>query len=156
MRCRIRCGGRGHASNSLFLNINTFTRISQDTLKFKNVIITCRFFNPPWHFIHMKAWEKKKKNSHSLLKNACPVLCLVCFVSVRDVDWRKFDLIVERGPVAAYQKGPLVVLRPVFYGFLLGFGGSLLVALSVLLITIRITQINRHSYQPLVTSSSRS
>lgn len=156
MRCRIRFGGRGRASNSLFLNINTLTSISQDTQKFKNVIITCRFFfNPPWHFIHVKA-QQKKKNSHSLLKNACPVLCLVCFVSVRDVDWLKFDLIVERGPVSAYQKGPLVVLRPIFYGFLLGFGGSLLVALSILLITTRITQRNPHGYRPLVTSSSRS
>ncbi|XP_075898370.1 transmembrane and death domain protein 1 isoform X3 [Nelusetta ayraudi] len=75
---------------------------------------------------------------------------------VRDVDWRKFDLIVERGPVSAYQKGPLVVLRPIFYGFLLGFGGSLLVALSILLITTHITQRNPHGYRPLVTSSSRS
>lgn len=40
----IRCGGRGLASNSLFLNINTFTSISQDTWKFKNVIITCPLF----------------------------------------------------------------------------------------------------------------
>lgn len=35
MRCRIRFAGRGHASNSLFLNINTLTSISQDTWKFK-------------------------------------------------------------------------------------------------------------------------
>lgn len=86
------------------------------------------------------------------------LLCfmLVCFVSVRDVDWRKYDLIVERGSVSAYQKGPLVVLRPIFYGFLLGFGGPLMVALSIILITTRITQRNHHGYHPLDTSSSRS
>lgn len=100
----------------------------------------------------------RKKKRHLPQSTEEPLLCfmLVCFVSVRDVDWRKFDLIVERGPVSAYQKGPLMVLRPIFYGFLLGFGGSLMVALSILLITTRITQRNQHGYHRLVTSSSRS
>lgn len=160
MRCRIRFAGRGHASNSLFLNINTLTSISQDTWKFKNVIITCRgfFFNPPWHFIHVKPQQEEEKRTLPQSTEEC-LLCflLVCFfASVRDVDWRKFDLIVTRGPVSAYQKGPLVVLRPIFYGFLLGFGGSLVVALSILLITTRITHRNQHGYHPLVASSSRS
>lgn len=157
MRCRIRFGGRGHASNSLFLNINTLTSISQDTWKLKNVIITCRvFFNPPWHFIHVKSQREKKNPLPQSPEERLLCYLLVCFVPVRDVDWRKFDLIVERGPVSAYQKGPLMVLRPIFYGFLLGFGGSLMVVLSILLITTRITQRNQHGYHPLASSSSRS
>lgn len=81
---------------------------------------------------------------------------LVCIVLVRDIDWGQYDLIVERSPVSAYQKGPLMILRPIFYGFLFGFGGSLIVALSILLVTFRITQRNQDGYHPVDTSSDRS
>lgn len=45
MRCRIRFGGRGHASNSLLLSINTLTigSVFPKTQKLKNVIITSFF-----------------------------------------------------------------------------------------------------------------
>lgn len=69
------------------------------------------------------------------------VLC-VC-VLVRDLIWRDLDLIVERAPVPPYQKGPLDVALPLLYGILLGFGGTLLAGVSILLIIIHIKQHGR-------------
>lgn len=46
MRCWIRFGGHWQASNSLLLNI-THTTVFPLVVKFKNVIITCPFFNLP-------------------------------------------------------------------------------------------------------------
>ncbi|XP_051281938.1 transmembrane and death domain protein 1-like isoform X1 [Dicentrarchus labrax] len=73
---------------------------------------------------------------------------------VRDLTWRDLDLIVERAPVPLYQKGPLDVALPLLYGILLGFGGTLLAGISILLIIIRISRRNQHSRHPRVTSSS--
>lgn len=58
-------------------------------------------------------------------------------VSVRDLNWDDQDLIVERAPVPPYNKGPLEGTLMVFYGLLLGFGGTLFVGVTVLLIIIR-------------------
>uniref|UniRef100_A0A3B4TDH9 Si:ch211-226m16.3 n=1 Tax=Seriola dumerili TaxID=41447 RepID=A0A3B4TDH9_SERDU len=57
----------------------------------------------------------------------------------RDLTWRDLDLIVERGPVPLYQKGPLDVALPLLYGILLGFGGTLLAGIFILLVIIRIS-----------------
>ncbi|TKS76663.1 hypothetical protein D9C73_010753 [Collichthys lucidus] len=59
--------------------------------------------------------------------------------NVRDLTWRDLDLIVERAPVTQYQKGPLDVALPFLYGILLGFGGTLLVGVSILLVVVRIS-----------------
>lgn len=58
-------------------------------------------------------------------------------VSVRDLNWDDQDLIVERAPVGLYNKGPLKGTLMVLYGLLLGFGGTLFVGVTVLLIIIR-------------------
>ncbi|XP_044206585.1 uncharacterized protein LOC122981869 isoform X2 [Thunnus albacares] len=73
---------------------------------------------------------------------------------VRDLTWRDLDLIVERAPVPLYQKGPLDVALPLLYGILLGFGGSLLAGVSILLFIIHISRRNQKSSHPTVTSSS--
>ncbi|XP_076598175.1 transmembrane and death domain protein 1 [Chaetodon auriga] len=59
---------------------------------------------------------------------------------VRDLTWRDLDLIVERAPVPPYQKGPLDVALPLLYGILLGFGGTLLVGVSILLVVVRVSR----------------
>ncbi|XP_072223823.1 transmembrane and death domain protein 1 [Leuresthes tenuis] len=53
---------------------------------------------------------------------------------VRDLKWHDLDLILERAPVPPYQRGPLNVVLPLFYGILLGFGGTLLAWVSLFLI----------------------
>ncbi|CAK6963753.1 transmembrane and death domain protein 1-like [Scomber scombrus] len=73
---------------------------------------------------------------------------------VRDLTLRDLDLIVERAPVPLYQKGPLDVVLPLLYGILLGFGGTLLAGIFILLIIIHISRRNQRSHNPRVTSSS--
>ncbi|XP_073325766.1 transmembrane and death domain protein 1 [Pagrus major] len=73
---------------------------------------------------------------------------------VRDLSWRDLDLIVERAPVPLYQKGPLDVALPFLYGILLGFGGTLLAGVAVLLVFILISRRNQHGRLPKVSSSS--
>ena len=72
--------------------------------------------------------------------------CLFC-VSVRDLKWHDLDLILERAPVPPYQRGPLNVILPLFYGILLGFGGTLLAWVSLFLI-IRYFSQRRPTKQP--------
>ncbi|KAM8753724.1 transmembrane and death domain protein 1 [Acanthopagrus schlegelii] len=57
----------------------------------------------------------------------------------RDLSWRDLDLIVERAPVPRYQKGPLDVALPLLYGILLGFGGTLLAGVALLLVFIHVS-----------------
>ncbi|XP_063745657.1 transmembrane and death domain protein 1-like [Eleginops maclovinus] len=59
---------------------------------------------------------------------------------VRDLTWGDLDLIVQRAPVSAYQKGPLDVALPLLYGILLGFGGTFVVGVTVLLIILHISR----------------
>ncbi|XP_070695071.1 transmembrane and death domain protein 1 [Pempheris klunzingeri] len=73
---------------------------------------------------------------------------------VRDLTWSDLDLIVERAPVPTYQRGPLDVALPLLYGILLGFGGTLLAGVSVLLVILRISQRNQHTRCPRVAGSS--
>lgn len=122
MRRQIRCVGRGHASNSLPLNINTLTSqsISQEVEIFKNVIITCPFLAPQLLFELIPT--KNLQSSESVL-----YLC----VPVRDLTWKDLDLIVERAQVPQYQKGPMDVITPVLYGLMLGFGGTLIAGVSI-------------------------
>lgn len=82
MRCRIRFGGRGHASNSLFLNINTLTSISQDTWKFENVIITCRFFLVLRGISFMLNLSKRGKENPPTVYWRAPVLFYACVFCV--------------------------------------------------------------------------
>ncbi|XP_054651372.1 transmembrane and death domain protein 1-like isoform X2 [Dunckerocampus dactyliophorus] len=67
-----------------------------------------------------------------------------------DLTWHDLDLIVLQPPVPAYTKGPLDVALPLLYGILLGFGGTLLAAVSTLLAILRITNWNRTVRQPRV------
>ncbi|XP_057712875.1 transmembrane and death domain protein 1-like [Corythoichthys intestinalis] len=53
------------------------------------------------------------------------------------------DLIVERPPVPAYSKSPMDVALPSLYGLLLGFGGTLLIAIFVFYAVLRITCQNQ-------------
>ncbi|XP_056240015.1 transmembrane and death domain protein 1-like isoform X2 [Seriola aureovittata] len=73
---------------------------------------------------------------------------------VRDLTWRDLDLIVERAPVPLYQKGPLDVALPLLYGILLGFGGTLLAGIFILLVIIRISRRQQQSQRAGVTKSS--
>ncbi len=84
----------------------------------------------------------------------CVYVC-VC-VLVRDLTWRDLDLVVERAPVPLYQRGPLDVALPFLYGILLGFGGTLLAGVSILVVIIRISRRNQQSRQSRVTSSPSS
>uniref|UniRef100_UPI0037E8F5DE transmembrane and death domain protein 1 n=1 Tax=Semicossyphus pulcher TaxID=241346 RepID=UPI0037E8F5DE len=72
---------------------------------------------------------------------------------VRDLTWRDLDLIVERAPVPLYQKGPLDVAFPLLFGLLLGFGGTLLVGITTLLVIVHISSRNQKSCEPSVPSS---
>lgn len=76
------------------------------------------------------------------------VLCVCVWVLVRDLTWRDLDLIVQRGPVPLYQKGPLDVALPLLYGVLLGFGGTLLAGVSVLLVIVHISSRNQLKPSP--------
>ncbi|GAA6216642.1 uncharacterized protein LOC108882434 isoform X1 [Lates japonicus] len=64
---------------------------------------------------------------------------------VSDLTWQDLDLIVERVPVSPYQRGPLDVALPLLYGILLGFGGTLLAGVFILLIIIHISRRNQQS-----------
>ncbi|XP_061695656.1 transmembrane and death domain protein 1-like isoform X2 [Syngnathoides biaculeatus] len=68
-----------------------------------------------------------------------------------DLTWRDLDLIVERPSVPAYSKGPLDVALPILYGILLGFGGTLLAAVSTLYAVLRISRRSQQRRQPRVT-----
>ncbi|XP_055366344.1 transmembrane and death domain protein 1-like isoform X2 [Betta splendens] len=59
---------------------------------------------------------------------------------VRDLTWRDLDLIVERAPVPPYQKGPMDVVLPLLHGLLLGFGGTFLASVSILLILAHVSR----------------
>ncbi|XP_070767281.1 transmembrane and death domain protein 1 [Enoplosus armatus] len=72
---------------------------------------------------------------------------------VRDLTWRDLDLIVERAPVPMYQKGLLDVALPLLYGILLGFGGTLLAGVSILVVIIHFSRKNQQNRHPRVTSS---
>ncbi|XP_071333312.1 transmembrane and death domain protein 1 isoform X2 [Trachinotus anak] len=60
----------------------------------------------------------------------------------------------ERAPVPLYQKGPLDVALPLLYGILLGFGGTLLAGVFILLVITRISRRRQQSRQPRVNRSS--
>ncbi|XP_040914521.1 transmembrane and death domain protein 1-like [Toxotes jaculatrix] len=75
-------------------------------------------------------------------------------IKVRDLTWRDLDLIVERAPVPPYEKGPLDVALPLLYGILVGFGGTLLAGIFILLVIIRISRRNQQSRHPRVTGGS--
>lgn len=55
-------------------------------------------------------------------------------MSVRDLNWRELDLIIERPPALPDQKGPLNGALTLLYGVLMGFGSALLVAISIILV----------------------
>ncbi|XP_068454434.1 transmembrane and death domain protein 1 [Clinocottus analis] len=57
---------------------------------------------------------------------------------VRELTYRDLDLIVQRAPMPLYEKGPLDVALPFFYGILLGFGGTLTAGLSILFLVMHI------------------
>ncbi|XP_035501883.2 transmembrane and death domain protein 1-like isoform X1 [Scophthalmus maximus] len=57
---------------------------------------------------------------------------------VEDLTRRDLDLIVEQASLPPYQKGPLDVARPLFYGVLLGFGGTLIAGVAILLIVLAV------------------
>lgn len=61
----------------------------------------------------------------------------LCCVLVTDLTWRDLDLVLERAPVPPYPRSPLDVVLPVMYGILLGFGGTLLAGLFLLLVINR-------------------
>lgn len=83
-------------------------------------------------------------------------VCVFVCVVVRDLTWRDLDLIVERAPVPLYQKGPLDVALPLLYGILVGFGGTLLAGVFILLLAIRISRRGQQSHHLGVTISSSS
>lgn len=53
---------------------------------------------------------------------------------VRDLTWRELDLIIERPPLRPYQKGHLDWARILLFGAVIGFGVTLLVAISTVLV----------------------
>ncbi|XP_033988723.1 transmembrane and death domain protein 1-like, partial [Trematomus bernacchii] len=59
---------------------------------------------------------------------------------VRDLTWSDLDLIVQRAPVPLYQKGPLDSALPLLYGLLLGFGGTFLLGVTILLVILHISR----------------
>lgn len=65
--------------------------------------------------------------------------CLLS-VSARDLTWPELDLIIEPPPALPYQKGPLDGALALLYGVLMGFGGALLLAISVILVISRISR----------------
>ncbi|XP_077432354.1 transmembrane and death domain protein 1 isoform X2 [Vanacampus margaritifer] len=67
-----------------------------------------------------------------------------------DLTWRDLDLIVERLPVPAYSKSPLDVALPLLYGILLGFGGTLLAAVSTFYAVLRISRQSQQRRPPRV------
>ncbi|XP_053279962.1 transmembrane and death domain protein 1 [Pleuronectes platessa] len=69
---------------------------------------------------------------------------------VKDLSWRDLDLVVEVAPVLPYLKGPWDVVLPVLYGVLLGFGGSLLAGVSIILIALHVSR--RAATTPRVTT----
>ncbi|XP_056279426.1 transmembrane and death domain protein 1-like [Pseudoliparis swirei] len=62
---------------------------------------------------------------------------------VRDLTYRDLDLIVERAPVTPYLKGPMDVALPFLFGILLGFGGTLLAGILILLVVLHIANRNQ-------------
>lgn len=79
---------------------------------------------------------------------------MIVWVLVKDLSWRDLDLIVERGPVPLYQKGPLDVIMPVLYGLLLGFGGTFFTGLLILLALVHISNRDQDRRRPPPVSSS--
>ncbi|XP_028439860.1 transmembrane and death domain protein 1 isoform X1 [Perca flavescens] len=75
---------------------------------------------------------------------------------VRDLTWRDLDLIVERAPVAVYQKGPMDAALPLLYGILLGFGGTFLAGVSILAVIVHISRRKQQSCHRRVTGSPSS
>ncbi|XP_026187338.1 transmembrane and death domain protein 1 [Mastacembelus armatus] len=73
--------------------------------------------------------------------------------TVRDLTSRDLDLIVEQAPVPLYEKGPLDVALPLLYGILLGFGGTLLAGIFILLVIILASYRHQQSRHPRVPSS---
>ncbi|XP_062248631.1 transmembrane and death domain protein 1-like [Platichthys flesus] len=71
---------------------------------------------------------------------------------VKELSWRDLDLVVEVAPVLPYLKGPLDVALPVLYGVLLGFGGSLLAGVSIILIGLHVSRRAATTPTPRVTS----
>ncbi|XP_034035795.1 transmembrane and death domain protein 1-like [Thalassophryne amazonica] len=69
-----------------------------------------------------KAKEEKKEHQHGKLK--------MFKREVRDLSWRDLDLIIMWTPNTEYQKDPLDLFLPLLYGLLVGFGSSLVVAVS--------------------------
>ncbi|KAM3617882.1 uncharacterized protein V6R79_012353 [Siganus canaliculatus] len=74
---------------------------------------------------------------------------------VSDLTWRDLDLIIERAAIPPYQKGPLDVALPLLYGLLLGFGGTLLAGLAILLITMHVSNRKPQSRKLRVNNGSR-
>ncbi|XP_077586785.1 si:ch211-226m16.3 protein isoform X2 [Stigmatopora nigra] len=67
-----------------------------------------------------------------------------------DMTWHDLDLIVERPPVPAHSKTPMDVALPTLYGLLLGFGGTLLIAIFMLYTILHITCHNKQRRQSKV------
>ncbi|XP_050952752.1 transmembrane and death domain protein 1 [Labeo rohita] len=57
--------------------------------------------------------------------------------------WKDMDLVVRRQPVPSFQPHLLDRVWPLLYGLLLGFAGSLLISVAVLLISIYVSHGNR-------------
>ncbi|KAF7209173.1 transmembrane and death domain protein 1 isoform X2 [Nothobranchius furzeri] len=69
-------------------------------------------------------------------------------LKLRDLTWRDLDLIVERAPVPLYPKGPWDVAGPLFYGVLLGFGGTLLACVFLFLLIAHLPQREQQCSRP--------
>ncbi|XP_056131240.1 transmembrane and death domain protein 1-like [Lampris incognitus] len=73
---------------------------------------------------------------------------------VRDLTWSDLDLIIERMPVPQKHGGLLHRAWPLLYGLLLGFGGTSLMGVFILLLIIRLAQRNQLSGHPSATGGS--
>lgn len=150
MRCWIRFGGRGRISNSLFLNHSPLT-------------VWEVFPRTPWNLkcnyhLSISSSPPVFHSSRYMTENAPFIILnlrvMIVWVLVKDLSWRDLDLIVERGPVPLYQKGPLDVIMPVLYGLLLGFGGTFFTGLLILLALVHISNRDQDRRRPPPVSSS--
>ncbi|XP_024862380.1 transmembrane and death domain protein 1-like [Kryptolebias marmoratus] len=82
--------------------------------------------------------EDTKNHQHQRVKKT----------KLSDLTWRDLDLILERAPVPLYSRGPLNVVLPLLYGILLGFGGTLLAGVFLLLVINHSSQRRQQSSTP--------
>ncbi|XP_054651373.1 transmembrane and death domain protein 1-like isoform X3 [Dunckerocampus dactyliophorus] len=119
-------------------------RITRDTASLEDSEAKCR--------ADLTAWLEKygPQTYYDRLLRALHHIGRADIALASDLTWHDLDLIVLQPPVPAYTKGPLDVALPLLYGILLGFGGTLLAAVSTLLAILRITNWNRTVRQPRV------